>query len=757
LPAEPRRKSKITNHKSKINEVIGKGEVISDQMKEGKNIMKKRNVLALLLTSILCHQVNAEMSNNLPVKIYVMVGQSNMQGKGAVEGDKPGALRYLVTHDPNKEYQFLVKEDGSWRERPDVWIHYDNRYGQLKPGYGSSGGQIGPELGFGHVIGDASEGQVLLIKACWGGKSLGHDFLPPSVGKYPSPSMGGDPGFFYHQILQIVKDVTENMTTYFPDYKGQGIEIAGLGWHQGWNDQYGGLDAKYEENMAAFIKDIRSSEHGLGVPGLPVVIATSGMIPDASPIKPAQRAMADETKHPEFKGNVGVVDTDTPYGPKKLQFKFSEKVGYHWDGNAQTYLNIGRAMGEEMRKLVKPSLPARLAAYGTASGVQLTWQLGSEATKSATLLRNGKALGATLSPAQTTFLDADALPGKNDYELIIEMKSSPVQKLTAFCDTSVSQITAYRSIGGVMLSWQARGKYDGFKILRDRKVIAEKISVDTRRYEDKEAPDKGIVTYTVEPTTGTSTPATVTVKRGPIDPGDVLFYEPFDYPADSEKRQSLVGKGGVPGTKGEYRYLASNHTERAFATLAGGLSFYDLPVTGNRASAHRWSAPTVIELGDNIKKAGLLEDGATMWISFLYQVNASGIGLQLSLESSDGKEGLGFSNNGRTDTFIIHEGKKEERLLTKSVMANRPVLFVGKMTWGKDGQPDALLPYELKRGLQLPESPGRTKPFDIDQSKLSRLVLGGADASDVDEIRIGPTYESVVGSRTKTMVKPASQ
>ena len=54
----------------------------------------------------------------------------------------------------------------------------------MKPGYGASSGQIGPELGFGHVTGDATKGQVLLIKAAWGGKSLGHNFLPPSVGKY---------------------------------------------------------------------------------------------------------------------------------------------------------------------------------------------------------------------------------------------------------------------------------------------------------------------------------------------------------------------------------------------------------------------------------------------------------------------------------------------------------------------------------------------------------------------------------------------
>jgi len=54
----------------------------------------------------------------------------------------------------------------------------------LKPGYGSHGGHVGPEFGFGHAMGDASESKVLLIKAAWGGKSIGHNFLPPSVGKY---------------------------------------------------------------------------------------------------------------------------------------------------------------------------------------------------------------------------------------------------------------------------------------------------------------------------------------------------------------------------------------------------------------------------------------------------------------------------------------------------------------------------------------------------------------------------------------------
>ena len=79
------------------------------------------------------------------------------------------------------------------------------------------------------------------------------------------------------------------------------------------------------------------------MPDLPVVIATSGMISTETPIKQGQRAMGDATKYPAFKGNVAVVDTDHPYGPDKMKFKFAEKVGYHWNRHAASYTNLGRA------------------------------------------------------------------------------------------------------------------------------------------------------------------------------------------------------------------------------------------------------------------------------------------------------------------------------------------------------------------------------------------------------------------------------
>jgi hypothetical protein len=715
-------------------------------------------MLAIAVTSFAC----AQEAKDLPVRIYVMVGQSNMQGKGSIEGEGSNTLRHMVQNDRNKEFQFLVEEDGTWRERSDVWIHYDSgpgniRYSGLKPGYGSHGGVIGPELGFGHVMGDACKGQVLLIKACWGGKSLGHNFLPPSVGKYPTPVKPSDPGFYYHRILQIVNDVTENIETYFPDYHGQGIEIAGLCYHQGWNDQYGGLDEKYEENMVAFINDIRSVEHGLGVPGLPIVIATSGMIEKESLIKQGQLAMGDTDKYPQFAGNVAVVDTEKPYGPKKMVFKFytensPNKVGYHWNNHARSYLNIGRAMAAEIQRLSKPTLPSRLAAVGTPEGVRVTWQLGTETPSSVTLLRNGTEVEAKLSATQTTFVDAAALPGKHSYELALNMPTSGKRKFAAVCDTSVAELKAYRSMEGVMLCWEARGRYDGFQILRDGKVIADGFAGDMRSYLDKQAPSKGKVRYAIEPTTGKTTPATLTVNLGPADPGDALIYEPFDYPSDADEPQSLLGKGGATGTRGEYYYLSDVKLERAPAAIGGGLSYGALPVTGNRGSSHRWSPGCAIALDDGLKKVGLLEDGATLWISYVFYVTEEiehrhGGGTVL-LCTEDLKEGVGLlANPSEYWTAVVMDGELKGVRIT-SIKRETPTLVVGKIVWGKNGESDSFVPYRPIHDLKQPEEHGRpSAPFNIDQTKLSLLVLQGE--GQFDEIRVGPTYESVVGGGTR--------
>ena len=74
------------------------------------------------------------------VKVFILAGQSNMQGHGRVEGDSnhnegKGSLSYLAEND--EKYKSLRKGSGSWAERDDVSIWYLGRKGKLAPGYGA--------------------------------------------------------------------------------------------------------------------------------------------------------------------------------------------------------------------------------------------------------------------------------------------------------------------------------------------------------------------------------------------------------------------------------------------------------------------------------------------------------------------------------------------------------------------------------------------------------------------------------------------
>jgi len=715
-----------------------------------------RLLLALSLLGLLASLSSAQQPGKSPVKIYLLVGQSNMLGYGTIEpGETTNTLRHIVENDPKKEFQSFIEEDGSWTERSDVWIHMDQGFGRviysgLKPGYGGSKSNIGPEFAFGQKMGDAHDGQVLIIKTSWGGKSLGNDFLPPSIGKYPKPIKPGNPGFYYHEILRIVKDVTENIKTYFPDYQGQGVELAGLCYHQGWNDQYGGLDEKYEENFIAFINDIRSAKYGLGVPNLPIVIASSGMITKESLIKQAQLLMGDTSKYPQFKGNVAVIDTDKPYGPEKLQFLFDAenspaKQEFHWNRNARTHLNLGFAMAAEMPKLKMPALPSRLEAYGVAEGIQLTWQKGTEVPKSIKLLRNGKSMKVNLSGSQTVFVDPTALPGKNDYELVIEMPSSPTQKLTASSDTSPTELTAYRSKEGVTLDWKARGKFEGFKISRDGKVLEESFSADAKSYQDKKAPKEGKVHYSIQPTTGKVTPATATVNLGPFDPGEALIYEPFAYLATA----ALAGNQGATGTTGPWTTSGNGLNVTPL-----GLSYGSLPVGGNKLDALQGGRKNQISFGSTLADAGLLNDGATLWFSLLVKpLNSSNVVGEVFLGNSlTPASGVGFQvSRTRLNYWVDTKGKGVRNLCSNGGLSlHRTQLIVGKLTWGTGGANDSFILYLPGTDLELAKPQRSATPFNLDQSTFDRFSIIARNAlASFDEIRFGATYESVIGGGTQ--------
>ncbi|MBI1375360.1 MAG: sialate O-acetylesterase [Phycisphaera sp.] len=306
---------------------------------------------------------------NGKLKVFVLAGQSNMVGYGTVSGDKPGTMETCVKANP-KDYGKLVDKDGKPVVRDDVWVvNLSNKdkekTGWLTTGFGGNndGQHIGPEYGFGFAVGDYYEDPVLIIKCAWGGRSLYHNFLPPSAAEYPTPQKDGDMGFHYAEVVRIVKLVTGDLQTYFPDYNGKGYEIVGFGWHQGWNDRINqdAVDA-YESNLVHFIKDMRKD---LGVADLPFVSANSGMsgwdVPARYKAKvekhvTAQLAPGDPQKHPEFKGTVAGVET-RDFARTKEQSPSSQE--FHWNRNWESQYLIGKAMGEAMVGLEEGRASAR--------------------------------------------------------------------------------------------------------------------------------------------------------------------------------------------------------------------------------------------------------------------------------------------------------------------------------------------------------------------------------------------------------------
>ena len=324
-------------------------------------------------TTPLFQSVNPPAGNG-KLKIFILAGQSNMQGKASAEiGRDPnnlantnfagglGSLRNLLNRSPAK-YGYLADPahpiaGGSpgWITRADVGVTYwsdpgtgENRRGNLDANFGNTGegGRVGPEYSFGLVVGSQLGDKVLLIKYAFGGKSLAVDYRPPGA----VALRGGVVGPYYTGLVSRVNQVLASLSTYYPAYTGGGYEIAGFAWHQGFNDRINSAyTAEYEANLTNLIQDIRTQ---FSVPNLPFVIGDTGM--DNAPIGPgslieAQGNVADPTKHPEFAGTVITVKTKPfDYG----QLLGASDEGYHWDWNAESYFNIGESMGKAMMTLL---------------------------------------------------------------------------------------------------------------------------------------------------------------------------------------------------------------------------------------------------------------------------------------------------------------------------------------------------------------------------------------------------------------------
>jgi alpha-galactosidase len=294
-----------------------------------------------------------------PLKVYILAGQSNMQGHAHVRtiehlGNDPATapLRDL-----------MLGEDGQPTVCENVWISsignaggQEERHGRLTAGYGAAGRgpKLGPEFTFGLSMQSLVDQPILIIKTAWGGKSLHTDFRPPSAGPYRfnpqqlenlarrdrdldqvKAERAAATGRFYRAMIDHVRRVLQDPARVCPAYDPQaGYELGGFVWFQGWNDmvdsgtypnrgQPGGYDA-YSDVLAHLIRDVRKD---LSAPALPFVIGVMGVNGPIDQYGPDQqrykgihaefrKAMAAPAQSPEFRDNVAAVRTEKYWDPQ---------------------------------------------------------------------------------------------------------------------------------------------------------------------------------------------------------------------------------------------------------------------------------------------------------------------------------------------------------------------------------------------------------------------------------------------------------
>jgi alpha-galactosidase len=318
-------------------------------------------------------QKSIKLKNDEKASFRIIQLQENGRPLGwLTRMDVPGNLTTLVKQEG--KFPYLIDKDGEWLPRDDVWYKGVVTAGAnkwLSVGCGSSPYTLGPELGFGHMVGNFHDEPVLVLKASQGNRSLSWDYLPPGSERFEIGDMvyggykdtqsswkkGEEPkpgnwyaGKQYDDCFDAAKEVLKNFDASFPQWKGRGYEIAGFGWWQGHKDQNEVNANRYEQNLVRLIKSLRKD---FDAPNAKFVVAVGcgnqGRESFGLTIANAQLAVDGDTgKHPEFKGNVKTVETrdfwrDAAISPKQ--------EGFHYNLNAETYMLVGEAMGKAMVEL----------------------------------------------------------------------------------------------------------------------------------------------------------------------------------------------------------------------------------------------------------------------------------------------------------------------------------------------------------------------------------------------------------------------
>ena len=328
-----------------------------------------------------------------PVQVFILLGQSNMVGLGRIEagnkGKPEGSLEHAVKS--KMKYLYLVDEDGNWSKRKDVrfvrmmqgnGLMNNEWLGVAQPEQIFKSTTIGVEFGIGHLVGNAVDAPVMILKSCIGNRALGWHLLPPgsvrfeegdkvyagyrdapdswAKGTEPTPPVikkgtvtlkGDNPagwyaGKQYDDDTADAKKVLADLDKHYPGAKS--YEVAGFFYWQGEKDAGNPVwAAHYEKNLVQLIKALRKDFNS---PNAKFVLGTMGESikgkgGNGGKILEAHLAVDGTAgKYPEFKGNVATIYTHP--------MAQGGSGNGHYGGNAEVYMDVGEALGQAMVKLL---------------------------------------------------------------------------------------------------------------------------------------------------------------------------------------------------------------------------------------------------------------------------------------------------------------------------------------------------------------------------------------------------------------------
>jgi alpha-galactosidase len=350
----------------------------------------------------------------------------------------------------DKKFPYLLDDKGEWAVRNDVYFQEarvaPEGKGSLLSVASNNGKSIGPEVGFGFVMGIFHDEQVLLIKTAMGNRSLGSDFRPPSSGRVVADSPWE--GLEYRLMVKGVRQTLDTIDKVVPGYAGQGYEIAGFGWFQGHKDS-GSTKEAYEKNLINLINDLRKE---FNAPKMKAVVATVGFHGYRLSKGPwqgvweAQMAVGDPKQHPELVGSVASVDTrdfwrevcESPRGQD-----------YHYNRNPETYMLVGEAMGRAMVKMLGGEAEV---IPKTDREAKTMADMAAEAAKPVPTKEQQAASLAAIKPMVLNgLMPAFVTNTRNQPLLQAALKGGPAKsaKASEYLDDVIDDVVAYYQVAGI--------------------------------------------------------------------------------------------------------------------------------------------------------------------------------------------------------------------------------------------------------------------------------------------------------------------